>query len=1304
MRTRVRWTLTSETGDVAPYASVRVYNADGETVYGGPLYRNAFDDQKYPNPFNVAPVRLEFYLDRQARIVLGFTTEAGRAELRTPVIEALPNADEVVYSVNPLSILRAEDHLILRALTSSQGYWYRPGLGDHNHAGPAENTTTVGRLSRAFSQISGFESATLLGGHDEDLDPDSVLSQGWGLIATQYPTWNFTGVSWEVLDHASQTILVTPSGFEHTTAVGRSALAAGIGSTALGSDAVARETETSSGATAAGQAAEAFGEGVALGAHAYASATGALAVGAGALTWADGTNLGPKSIAGAEGVALGRGVNSSANAATSSVLLGSWAQVPSRAAATVMIGSVNADADTPVLDGDLAGLVLLLQESLTAVIPGGLVAQGEVALGSPDSTIGFFGHVGAAPVFLGNDEVASGIPALDSLIYALRDLGLLRARKDAVARFVPETIYQTHRVGDEIREWPDIEREKSRLVSALYCEPRYTSTDPIHFDASRTPWEFLLAEKPLPAFTHFVAVAQHESVAPRAHEGLAGIFEGGGVYPKQTQPLARINSNLWNTRDLIKFTIDGVSQTPALPVDSGRHVYRVTHRSGWSPGLVIVGASGEPSTTGWRGGVSEVALLDSSWSEAAAGSYANGLTFQYNVARAAEWMTAKALDFLRYQQGDGLNLPRIILGRDYVSSTAKRIVQGRVTGYTGISTKNVPLLRIGNIDTILAHAYEGIVSGYWSYLSNAANYLVELYSFPNGFAGTWSPSALIGRFSLNISGTWSTGKNTCRRGEKRWRLVQRSNLAPVVTDEWVPGCYYDTAVKIYVVDNAGVRTLQDTVPLQGDGTWLANTAATGRVVAELCRRSTNDVYATTDRHLPVDVVARVAEADYVAAAVSGSIRTAAMTVLAYAGAGQDYWSHAGDILRALALLQDPDEGFLYAVYDVMANEVAPIDTDISTRDLALVGIAALTLARAVGDPLRFEPLVLGIADYLTTHRDTATGAISDGTAATFSTETSAIGWLFFRDLDLLLGGGIWRTIAEDIARGLNDHHWDADLGRFTIRLGSAARDSRADTWGGLYQIASGQRARARQSLRSLAYAKRTAVNLADDYYTGATALAGYLPTNVSGPLVLDHELTWVALLLKSRYGDPIGDDLTALRRWTAAGPTNFSQFLNFTADNPGAGLAVRPATAVAAQALLLAQRSQLFWPTPDDPIHVVECRLAVRSTESRCTFTYDWRVQDWREPVAYEALVERSFDAGTTWTPLPSRSRQGQVSEVRVKGEPFFPWSFSASWVEPTVLPSNAVTRVNIRIRAREFGSWATTQALYPNGQILPAP
>jgi hypothetical protein len=1304
MRTRVRWTLTTETGDVVPYASVRVYKVDGDTLYDGPLYRNVFDDQKYPNPFNASPVRLEFYLDRQTRIVLGITANPGRPELRTPAIEALPNADEVAYSVDPLSILRTEDQLVLRALTPSQGFWYRPGFGDHDHSGPAEDATAVGRLSLAFSEISGYAGATLIGGHDEDLDPDAVLSYGWGLVASQHPTWNFSGVSWGMLDHASQTILVTPSGFEHTTAIGRSALAAGVGTTALGNDTVARELDAASGATTVGQGAQAFGEGVALGANSYASASGAVTAGGGSLAALDGTSMGSRSIAAADGVSLGRWSNFDAGAVDGSVVLGTWTRAPQRSEPTVMVGATSAEADAPVLDDAPSGLALLLQESLTAVISGAFAAQGEVTLGSSDSIVGFFGHAGTSPIFLGNDEVASGIEALDSLIYALRDLGLLCARKDAVARYVPEALYQNHRVGDEIRVWPDVARERTRLLSYLYSEPHYTATDPARFDASRGPIEFLLTENPLPEFTHVITVAQHDAVNLHPHEGLVGVFEGEGIYPDQTQPLARANQVLWNTRDLARFTIDGVSQTPALPVDSRRHVYRVTHRSGWSPSLTVLGASGEPSTWTWRGGISEAAVLDSSWTESAASSYVNGLMFQYGISHAPDWLTTKAIDFLRYQQGDGLNAPKIILTRDYPSSGTKRTVQGRVTGYTGVTIKTVPLLRIGNISTILAHAYEGIVSGYWSYLSNAADYLVELYSFPSGFTGTWSSSALVGRFSLNASGTWSTGKKTCRRGEKRWRLVQRSNFAPVTTDEWVPGCYYDTAVKVYAVDGAGVRTLQDTVPLQGDGTWFANTTAAGRVVAELCRRSTSDVYATTDRRLPADVVARVAEADYTDAVVRGSIRTAALAALAYTGAGQDYWSHAGDILRALTALQDPIEGFLYAVYDVMATDIVPVDTDISTRDLALVGIAALSFGQEVGDPLRFQPLLLGIADYLAAHRDTATGAISDGTAATFSTETSAVGWLFFRNLDLLLGGGIWRVIAEDTARALDDHHWDDDLGRFTLRLGTSTRDTRADTWGGLYQLASGQWSRATQTMRSLAYAKRTGVNLVDDYYTGATALAGYLPTNTSGPLVLDHEMTWAALLFKSRYGAPIGDDLGALRRWTAAGPTTFSQFLNFTADNPGAGLVVRPAATVAAQALLLAQHSRLFWPSPTAAIQVAACRLTVRLTSLGYVFTYDWRAQDGDLPAAFESVAERSFDGGTTWIPMPSRSRQGQISEVRVKGSAFDPWSFSASWTESALLPSNAVTRVNIRIRAREFGSWVTTEARYPNGQVLPAP
>jgi hypothetical protein len=1291
VRTRVRWTLTDENGDVVPYASVRVYEADGVTLYEGPLYRDSETELRYANPFNAAPVRLEFYLDRQTRVVLGTRTSADAHEILTPAIEALPGAEEVAYSVDQLSVPDAEDARVLRARTTQAAYWYRQGLGEHTHAGPAPDTISVGRLSFAFSQLTGHTGATVLGGHDEQIDPDLALSWSWGTVGAQYPTWqSINGTPWGVLDQAAQSILTSPTGFAHITAAGRGSVTAGESATALGAYAVARDLDGTERATAIGSRATALGESAAAGTGSYASAPGAVAFGNYCLAQNNAVTLGRLATAPTDGVAVGAAADASNDAVTGSVVLGAKAAVPTRADPVVLVGSPASGAPVPD-DGGAEGPALLFQQLCTVLAVGDLQVSGDLAVGGATKKIGFFGHAPAATKFVGDDEVASGIEALDSLIYALRDLGLIRTRKDAVARYSPETLAQTHQPGDQVRAWPDVQEGDPRLVTALGAEPRYTGTDPVVFDAATVPWEFLLTQYPIPGFRHVVVVAQHASRSLRAKEGLAGVFD-------QPQPLGRTTTS-WDTTGLSRHTVDNVTQSPALPVDARKHVYRVTGTTDWrDDSLFILGASAAPLTPGWWGSVAEAGLFDSSWTERAASSYVAGLMFTHNIAQASDWLTAPALDLLRRQQGDTLSVD-IFLDQDFPSTSAKRMVQGRVKGFQGITTKAVPLIRLWNFTVSISYTYDGNVSGYWSYLSNPQNYYVELYSFPQGFTGTWDAAALVGRFSLNASGTWSTGTKRVRRGAKRWRLVLKSNLTPVTIDDWVPGAYYDTAVRIYTVDDTGARTLESTVPLQGDGTWLGTTAHEGRVVAELVRRSTGVLYATTDRHLPVDVITRAADADFVDASVRGSIRTAALAVLAYAGAGRQYWAIAGDILRALRLLQAAD-GSLYTAYDVMANEVEPLGTDVSTRDLAWVGLAALRLGAVTGDPARFEPLVLGIADYLAAQRG-ETGSISDGTAGTFSTETNALCWLLFREL-----GDTWGNIAGDIAASLDTHHWDSGLRRFVLRQGVTTRDTRADIWGGLYLLATGQRERARLALRSLAHTKRTGVAVDDSHYSGAIGLSGYLPTGTTGADALDQEATWAALLFRNRYGDPIGEDLSTLRRWTGITPSTgkTAQFLNYTSDG-GDDLIVRPSAAVAAQALLLAQRTELFWPAPITGPRVVACRLTVlRLAAGGYQFTYEWAPEDERQPTAYEAFVERSFDDGDTWATVTTRSRKGQISEVRRHPDSIWPWLYGVTWTESGPLTNSTVTRVNIRMRAKVFGSWAATEGRYPNGSILPNP
>lgn len=1301
MRTRVRWTLTTETGDVVPYASVRIYNADGRTIYGGPIYRDSSTDRRYPNPFNAAPARIEFFLDQQTRVRLGFLPVADGKEILTPQLEAMADADEVVYSFTDLTIPPAEQFLVLRALSDAAAYWYRPGVAEHRHEGLGQKSTEIGHFSFGFSQISGYDRATVLGGHDERVDPDAVLSFTYGTLTAQYPTWGaMNSLPFGTFDQASRALLTARTGFDDSTAVGRSSLAAGAGTTALGSAARAEELDASGNAVAVGFGSGAMGEALAIGFGTSTIAPGAVVLGAFGSAFDGGTSSGSSAIAPPEGVALGHLANAAALAEAGSVVLGARAGAPTREVPTVVLGADQEASANPDL-GTLQGTALLIQAFLDTLAPGDLDARGDVALGTTTTKIGFFGHAPVGAEFVGDDEVASGIEALDSLIYALRDLGLIRSRKDALVRYSPEALEQTHVVGDQIREWPDVDRSEARLVTALGTEPTYTEADPVSFDASTVPWEFALMQNPLASTKHIVVVAQHIASPPRSSEGVAGIYDQrfrDRLVGDAVQPLGRAG-NSWVTGGLSSFTVDGQVGNAQASVDARRHVYRATHQTAWEDGSLVLGAAGGQNSTGWWGGISEAAALDSSWREKDATSYTNGLTFLHDARGAAGWLTEEALTFLRKQQGENPSMT-IQLGRDYPSSSNPRIVQGSVYGYSGIVPKSVPLLRIGNAVVAMTYSYSGALSGYWSYLSNPQNYWVELYSFPGAFTGTWSPSALIGRFPLNASGTWGTGSQRVPAGNKQWRLVLRSNLSSVASDEWVPGAYYDTAVKVYTVSSAGVRTLEATVPLQGDGTWMAVTSHAGRVVAEVCRRSTGSVFATTDRHLPLDTVPRSADADYSTAVASASIRTSALAVLAYVGAGQRCWSYAGDILRALAALQGEDGG-IYASYDVTVDPPTPFGPTVSARDLAWVGIAALMFGRAVQDHSRFEQLVLLIAAYLRDQQDPETGSIFDEPDGDCGTETNAVCWLFFRDLDRVRG---WTDITGDIAKTLDNNHWVPELRRFTKSLGTSDRDTRADIWGGLYQLATEQRDRAKLSLRSLAYAKAVGVPLTGSYYGGATGLAGYLPANTSGAHAIDHELTWAAMLFKSRYGDPIGDDIAAMRRWTAVTPpTPGGQFLGFSA--PAGGLIVRPTSAVAAQALLVAQRVRLFWPTPIPGPRVVASQLTVtRLAAGGYQFTYEWAPEDERQPTFYEAVAERSFDNGATWVQMPSRSRSGQISGVRRTPDSIWPWLYGGSWTESGPLSSSTVTRVNIRMRAHDFGSWASTEGRYPNGQVLPTP
>lgn len=405
-RAHLYTTVADENGVPYPWASLRVYAADGVTLFPGPIWVDAMGAAQRPNPFVVAPGIVDCYLERGARVVLGVST-VGQAERLTPPIDVPDSPHTLVYSPSPLLITGAPVGDAVLRYTGAAATWYSPSLGAHDHHGTAPLTAWVG--PRNASEAASFEESTTVGGRDRE---PPVYYWTYDAITWHYGSFNrLQGVLYSTLSAT-----FTPGA---STDLRESAT--------LGAEAIARGRGNVAGGYLAYAADDAFA----------GSDPGGIAFGA-------------RSVSHNGALVLGyRAAEQQAEVAESShrIALGSYAlpldpdsialgATSSAEGSGVALGYARAAPDQGV---EIAGL-LSRPEALslpgeTVVAPGDLRALGDLAAGP----VGFHGAEAAErtaglPGVSTAREPASGIAALDSLVYALRDLGLLA---DGVPHGIP---------------------------------------------------------------------------------------------------------------------------------------------------------------------------------------------------------------------------------------------------------------------------------------------------------------------------------------------------------------------------------------------------------------------------------------------------------------------------------------------------------------------------------------------------------------------------------------------------------------------------------------------------------------------------------------------------------------------------------------------------------------------------------------------------------------------------------------------------------------------------------------------------
>lgn len=1329
--------LTDEAGELLRYAQVRVYNTDG-TLYTGKLYRDGKSTQTYSNPHVVSPGLVSLYLDKPARVILGVAADQSKPEVLTNPRDVRPDASQMVSSVSPLYITGTPTLASLLCATDASDAFWHPLKIDHEHAMVAPNTMLTGRNSALQAQAGDFTGSTVLGAN----------SGGSGARST----------------------------LRYITAYGFNAQARGRGCVALGVSSYATEASEApwhGGALAVGNGAAASCEGTAIGTAADASVTtgsGAGLLGQQLSVGLDASGSGPLSVslgalstASQAGIAIGMNTGTDSNGAPGSIGLGAGAQygLPSDASSpTVLLGASDPsalrtfpwanplgsqsespwDEYTPTMT--FTGKTVQLQRHLRWVVNAvAMRVAGDATLGGPGGTLGFYGHAPVVKGGVGDDEPSSGIPALDSLIYALRDLGLLNARTEALATYRAEDLTRAFRDGDLVPSWG----EHAGTDVAVYQRPGVPAklrgedddfndypavifANSVYRRAAR-PLQEYRAPTLLPRARHVIAVAGHPEDEFGNQEGLVNLSESGHPINSDDAVLMARGRTTWQDDNLSKYEIDGLNQPnrdARLPQEP--HVYRVTHRSTWPHGRPILGGPRDQDTSrawdNYSGEIAEVVALDATWDETHAHSMATGLMFKYGIDQDDDALQEPAEDFI-VTQHDPAGGVWVFFDDDYPDS-----YRGRVYGKVYNCPKPVNFIPFLSIFIYFdVFSFRGALLGNWGNLDIFIDYEVEVSIWAGDLDGDGDidtrvdvdvefdeeVETRIGSFSLNSNFSWSMGQRYSNYGHKVCRIRHRQTREVFC----ISGCpsfrYWDTEVRVYSVQPDGSLTYEGTSPLWGDGTFGVRCRHAGHKIARVYEKSTGNLLGTTEWHekaLPRTTVYATDDSDYSVAAVDRAYTyQSALAALSFLEMSRSRLYRARNILRTLAGVRNGD-GSLNQYYSA-ALPVAGLGT-VSPRGMAWTVLAMLRYQQQTGDS-QFLAAAQAIAGALINLQGTSGvrngSVLSAAGSTTARTEDSAVAYFALRDLGVVTGTASYTNAANAVKANLLANHWLPALNRFGQGAGDDAEALAADVWGGLFLLAIGDRVKAQATIRHLKRYRVKNAQVTASHYAGPGSLIGYKPyaelgtsPYVNPPGVIEQPLSWAAILFKMRYGEPAGDDITSLMRWRYTSILNDpsrrlygEQFLayNATVTTSPYSLRARPDLASASWGYLLSRGARyllaadaLATPTPAN----VNLTCSFDRNAYRFVFRFTWTADSSAQIAAFEGSPESSINAGQSWSAVSGVLVAGQAETVR--DATVASNGFSASWSIP--VPANLATQYRVRVRLRNatFGGWITSNAV----------
>lgn len=1369
MRPHLYLPLVDETGELLPFALVQIYREDGTTLYPGTLWRDGTSTATWLNPHNSAPAVVDLYLDAPARVVIGYTADQTQPEKLTEVIDVVPDPATMVLSPTQMLVDDPVAALgMFGALDSDNAVWV-PVTIAHQHNAIALGTVRTGDIGLQQAQVGSFTGTTALGAQaGAPSEPGSIIG------ATMF------GFHASAAAHQGVAVGAAASVLEDSSAPWT-----GQG-VALGLDAVAGPLSVAVGVLASSDtnpdqivtlftginpqivdilfdnpdtpqfSSENGWTRALVQAHQITQTlAGSVALGALATAEGSGFSAGPGARAGQRGVALGGATGALSHGSPGSIGLGWGAQygLPSDTDGeffAVLLGAHDPTVNPSFLwsnphhsqseswlteflpDMQFVGNTVQIQRHLQWLIDAvALQVQGDCTIGGIGGTVGFFGHTPVAQVTVSDDEPGSGLPALDSLIFALRDLGLLAARNEAMMIYRSADLAAIYLDDDQVTLWPEHRgRDLARVVrdSVIYDEDDgYNGFPALEFHNDKwSKWsshlQQLRATQRLAPARHFIVVANHDDDSFGVREGLFNLaMPDGKPDPKALVLAADPDVKRTWQKSYTYYEVDGLDQSinkriKKLDPDD-RHVYQVTNDRLWPRAVPIIGGppDGTSRADSWSGTIAEVIGMDSTWDKQHAHWMATGLDFLYSIHENDYdyYIAVPAQNFLRMQHDPVLEA-KIFWDHD---DDCDDWSGGRVYGYVENapdSVVTVPYVKIH--DDFDVFVYTGPCSGYWSDIDDWDLCELVLISKDESFDSDTGVETIVGVYALNGNGTWSTGKDWCPRGYKRVVVREKISKKVKVINGTLPIAMDDLEVRIYSTKDDGDAhdegddgplRLEATVPLQGDRRFSGRVRHHQRdLIARLYQKSTDTVMATTEKQsscLPRTTIYAADDPDTSPATVDrAGTYESALAVMAFMGMEKKYWYRARRILKILMRAQNNDG----SLNDSYSSDLpgSSFTAPVSLRGCVWTILAELRYEWFRGDD-DYRDLATGLGNYLLT-RQQSSGSLLDPSTGLMSTADNAVAYFALRDLGRVTGTSSYTTAANAIKASLLANHWTTNpIPRWKRSATDDAEELVADVFGGLFLVAIGRWDRAHDTVRHLRRLRVTGATIATGHYTNTAKVLGYKPYGELGvnayinpPAVIDQAHTWAALLFKARYGEPIGQEVESLMKWHGSkiindphGVLDHPQWMAYNQTVEGAyHLRARPYVGAAAWAGLLANGSFDLLMSDRVPAPVPTNLTLTRFYDydaKRVHFDFTW-TQDPTVPAArFEAQPQYSTD-GTIWTNLSSSKIAHQLPDYV---DPTHLNGYKAYWT--VKMPSNRSTtyRVQLRVRNTAYGSWVTS-------------